>query len=67
MGVLAPRSAYARPSAQTSIDTSRNFLVHVSAELSSNISPNPSDVISEVSELYYNFRAKCPKTRLRHS
>ena len=34
----------------TPIDTSRNFTAHVSAESPSNISPNPSEVISEVSE-----------------
>ena len=33
-------------------DTSGNFPTHVSAESPSNISPNPSEVISEVSELY---------------
>ena len=51
MGVLAPRSAHARPSAQPPINMSRNFPAPVSAELSSNISPNPSEVISKVSEL----------------
>ena len=52
MGVLAPVSAHAGPSAQPPIGTSGNFPAHVSAELRSNISPNPSEVISEVSELY---------------
>ena len=52
MGVLAPWSAHARPSAQPPIDVSGNFSPHVSAELPSNIFPNPSEVISEVSELH---------------
>ena len=51
MGVLAPGSAHARPSAHPPIDSSGNFPAHVSAESSSNISPNPSEVISKVSEL----------------
>jgi hypothetical protein len=50
MGVLAPGSAHARPSAQPPIDVSGYFSAHVSAESPSNISPNPSEVISEVSE-----------------
>ena len=52
MGVLAPMSAHAGPSAQPPIGTSGNFPARVSAESPSNISPNPSEVISEVSELY---------------
>ena len=48
--VLAPGSAHARPSAQPPIDTSGHFPAHISAESPSNISPNPSEVISEVSE-----------------
>ena len=32
------------------IDVSRDFAAHVSLESPSNISPNPSEVISEVSE-----------------
>ena len=52
MEVLAPVSAHAGPSAQPPIDTSGNFSARVSAESPSNISPNPSEVISEVSELY---------------
>ena len=55
MGVLAPGSAHARPSARPPIDTSGNFPAHVSAESPSNISPNPSEVISEVSEPWDNF------------
>ena len=55
MGVLAPVSAHAGPSAQTPIDTSGNFPARVSAESPSNISHNPSEVISEVSELYDDF------------
>ena len=50
MGVLAPSSAHARPSARPPINTSGNFPAHMSAESPSNISPNPSEVISEVSE-----------------
>ena len=52
MGVLAPVSAHMGPSAQPLIDVSRNFPAHVSAELPSNIFSNPSEVISEVLELY---------------
>ena len=52
MGVLAPVSAHAGLSAQPPIGTSGIFPARVSAELPSNISPNPSEVISEVSELY---------------
>ena len=52
MGVLTPVSAHAGPSAQPPIGISRIFSARVSAELPSNISPNPSEVISEVSELY---------------
>jgi hypothetical protein len=40
MGVLAPGSAHARPSAQPPIDVSENFPAHMSAESPSNISPN---------------------------
>ena len=50
MGVLAPGSPHARPSARPPIDTSGKFPAHMSAESPSNISPNPSEVISEVSE-----------------
>ena len=52
MGVLAPVSAHAGHSARTPIDTIGNFPAHLSAESPSNISPNPSELISEVSELY---------------
>ncbi len=52
MGVLAPLSPHTGLSAQPPIGTSGNFPACVSAELPSNISPNPSEVISEVSELY---------------
>ena len=55
MGVLAPVSAHAGPSAQPPIGTSKIFLAHVFAESPSNISPNPSKVISEVSEVYNDF------------
>ena len=49
MGVLAPESAHSRPSARPPIDVSGNFPVHVAVEAHSNISPNPSEVKSEVS------------------
>ena len=52
MGVLAPVSAHVGPSAQPPIGTSGNFPAYVSAESPSNISHNPSEVISEVSELH---------------
>jgi len=52
MGVLAPVSAHAGPSAQPPLGTSGIFPAYVSAELPSNISPNLSEVISEDSELY---------------
>ena len=41
MGVLAPRSAHARPSARPPINMSGYFPVHVSEESPSNISPSP--------------------------
>ena len=50
MGVLAPGYAHTRPSARPPIDTSGNFPANVSAQSPSNISPNPSEVISKVSE-----------------
>ena len=40
MGVLAPGSAHARPSAQPPIDMSGNFPAHVSAESPSKFSKN---------------------------
>ena len=52
MGALAPVSAHVGPSTQPHINMSGNFPAHASAELPSNIFPNPSEVISEVSELY---------------
>ena len=55
MGVLAPVSAHAGPSAQPPIGTSVIFPARVSAESPSNISPNPSEVKSEVSEVYDDF------------
>ena len=55
MGVLAPGSAHVRPSARPPIDTSGNFTAPMSEESPSNISPNPSEVISDVSEPYDNF------------
>ena len=54
MGVVAHGSAYTRPFPPP-IDMSRNFPPHVSAESSSNIYPNPSEVISLVSEPFANF------------
>ena len=62
MGVLAPVSAHAGPSAQPPISTSGIFPAHVSAESPSNISPNHSEVISEVSELYDNHLRLVPLT-----
>jgi hypothetical protein len=50
MGVLVPGSAYTKPFARRPIDSSRNFPAHMSAESSSNISPNPLEVIFEVSK-----------------
>ena len=47
MGVFAPGSAHARPSAQPPIDMCGNFPPHVSAVLPSKSPPNPSEVISE--------------------
>ena len=43
-------SAHAELFARPPISMSGNFLAHMSAESPSNISPNPSEVISEVSE-----------------
>ena len=43
-------SAHAGPFVRPPISMSGNFLAHVSAESPSNISPNPSEVISEVLE-----------------
>jgi hypothetical protein len=54
MRFLTPGYADTKPTAQSPIDTSGNFPVHVSAESPSNISPNPSEVISKVSEPYDN-------------
>ena len=48
MGVLAHGSAHARPSARPPIDMSEDFPVQVSAETPSNISPKPSEALSEV-------------------
>ena len=50
MGVLALGSAHARPSARAPINMNGNFQVHVSAESPSNMSPNPSEVVSKVLE-----------------
>ena len=58
MGVLAPGSAHARPSARPPISMSGNLLAHVSAESPSNISPNTSEVVSNVSEPYWNLKKK---------
>ena len=52
MGSLAEGPACADTGARTPIGASGNFPARVSAELPSNISPNPSEVISEGSELY---------------
>ena len=48
-------SAHAWPFARPPISMSGNFPAHVSAESPPNISPNPSEVIPEVSESYNNF------------
>ena len=48
MGVLAPGSAHARPSAQPPIDIRGNFPAPMFAEWPSNISPTPLKVESEV-------------------
>ena len=45
-------SAHVGPSAQPPIDLSGNFQARVSVESPSNIFLNPSEVISEVSELH---------------
>ena len=50
MGVLATRLRTLDGSARPPIDTSRIFPTHVSAESPLNISPNLSEVISEVIE-----------------
>jgi hypothetical protein len=55
MGVLARRLRMLEVSTRPPINTSGNFPVHVSAESPLNISPNLSEVISEVSEPYDNF------------
>ena len=55
VGVLAPVSAHAGPSAQPPIGPSGYFSACVSAESPSNIPHNPSEVISEVSEVYNDF------------
>ena len=49
-GVLAPGSAHARPSAKPLIDTSEIFWAQRFAKLPLKIFPNPSEVISKVSE-----------------
>jgi hypothetical protein len=54
-GVLAPRLRTIDVSARPHIDKSVNFLAHVSAESPLNISPNLSEVITEVLETYKNF------------
>ena len=61
MGVLAPGSAHARPSAQPPIDVSGNFPPHVSAESPSYISPNCLELISKVSENLKNIKNKPKK------
>ena len=55
LGGRAEGLACADPGARTPIGASGNFPAHVSAESHSNISPNPSEVISEVSESYDDF------------
>jgi hypothetical protein len=58
MGVLAPRPRMLDVSPHPPIDTSENFPAHVCAESPLNISPNLSEVISEVSEPLGNY-SKC--------
>ena len=58
MGVLDPRSAHARPSAQPPIDLSGNFLAHVSVELPSTISPDCLELISKVSKNIKDLKKK---------
>ena len=50
MVVLPPGSVQAWPTTQPPINTSGYFPAHMSAKSPSNISPNPLEVISEVSE-----------------
>ena len=57
MEVLAPGSVHARPSARPHNNVSGNFPAHMCAESPSNISTNPSEVISKVFEPKDNF---CP-------
>jgi hypothetical protein len=55
MGVLAPGSVHARPSAWPPINTSEILLMHVYANSLSNISTNQSEVITKVLEPLDNF------------
>ena len=55
MGVLATRSAHTRPSSRPPIEIRGNFSVYMPTKSPSDISPNPSEVISEVSESQDNF------------
>ena len=48
-------AAHARPSTWPPMDMSRNYLAHMSANPPLNVSPNPSEVISEVLETLDNF------------
>jgi hypothetical protein len=52
MGVLAPRLRTLAVSARSPINRSGYLLAHLSAESPLNISPNLSEVISKVSELF---------------
>ena len=47
--------AWADPGARTPIGASGNVSAYMSAKLPSNISPNPTEVITKVSEPYANF------------
>jgi hypothetical protein len=68
MGVLAPGSEHARPSARAPIDTSGNSPADMSTESPSNISPNLSKVISKVLEPEDNFWNYPPlSAQLSHS
>ena len=60
MGVLAPGSAHAKPSAQLPIDTSRNFSAHVSGRGDKKIE-NLSDQFTQA--ILSTFHFFCKKTQ----
>ena len=65
MGVLAPGSAHARPSARPPIDMSGNFPQHMSTEAPSYIPPNLSEV-SEPRRAFENTPFCTPKYSIVH-